>query len=79
MSIFNDDRRYSDDPDDYRAWRSELDRELRKANYVEDRDCENCKHYVIQNEGLTEALFGKLYGCELWECNYKGKTDECNS
>ena len=73
MSIFNDDRRYSDNEDEYLEWKAELDREFRKANYVEDRDCENCKHYVKQNEGMTEALFGELYGCELWDCCYESE------
>lgn len=42
----------------------------------EKRDCETCCHYVKQNEGNTEALFGELYGCELWDCDYKRKEEE---
>lgn len=40
------------------------------------RDCKSCKHYVKQNEGNTEALFGELYGCEKWECKFEGKEEE---
>ena len=37
------------------------------------QDCESCVHYVKSNEGHTEALFGELYECELWECNYESE------
>lgn len=40
---------------------------------MKDRDCKNCKHYVKSNEGNTEALFGELYSCESWECNFEPK------
>jgi len=30
MSIYNDDRRYSDDPEEYLAWREEVKREARR-------------------------------------------------
>ena len=42
---------------------------------MKDRDCENCKHYVKSNEGNTEALFGELYSCESWECNFEPKEE----
>ena len=43
MSLFNDDRRYSDDPDEYLAWKAELERECRKEGrdqkeYEEDKE-----------------------------------------
>lgn len=43
---------------------------------AEERDCKSCKHYVKQNEGNTEALFGEIYGCEKWECKFEGKEEE---
>jgi hypothetical protein len=41
----------------------------------QERDCENCRHYVKQNEGNTEALFGELYGCEKWSCEFEPKEE----
>lgn len=36
-----------------------------------DRVCKNCKHFVKSNEGHTEALFGEIYSCEKWECEFE--------
>lgn len=41
MSIFNDDRRYSDDPDEYAEWKAEVAWECRREageyeNYDDD-------------------------------------------
>ena len=33
MSIYNDSRRYSDDPDEYREWQAELARESSREDY----------------------------------------------
>ena len=38
MSIFNDRRRYSDDPEEYLAWKSELEWECRRDDYEQDDD-----------------------------------------
>ena len=36
--------------------------------------CKNCKHYVLANESIGSiALFGELYGCELFDCKYTRK------
>lgn len=44
MSIFNDDRRYSDDPEEYLAWREEMKRECKgDNNYPEDAEQEEDK------------------------------------
>ena len=32
MSIFNDDRRYSDDPEEYLEWKHEVEQECRRNN-----------------------------------------------
>lgn len=40
-----------------------------------ERDCGNCKHYVLQN--LIIGRYGspdeKRYGCEKWECEFEPK------
>lgn len=36
MSLFNDDRRYSDDPEEYLQWKYELERECRKEGMKPD-------------------------------------------
>lgn len=33
MSIFNDERRYSDNPDEYEEWKAEVAWECRRDNY----------------------------------------------
>lgn len=33
MSIFNDSRRYSNDPDEYEEWKAEVAWECRRDNY----------------------------------------------
>lgn len=38
MSIFNDPRRYSDDPEEYEQWKSEVEWECRRDNYEPDED-----------------------------------------
>jgi hypothetical protein len=38
MSIFHDDRQFSDDESEYMAWKSELERECRKDDYEPERD-----------------------------------------
>ena len=40
MSILNDDRRYSDDPEEYMAWREEVKREYGREDYERDYDDE---------------------------------------
>ena len=37
MSILNDDRRYSDDPEEYLAWREEVKREYAREEYEDDQ------------------------------------------
>ena len=41
--------------------------------FMEEHNCKRCKHYVKQNEGRTEALYGEIYGCEKWECEFEAK------
>ena len=36
MSIFNDDRRYSEDEDEYRMWKQEVEREYRMDEAYDD-------------------------------------------
>ena len=43
------------------------------ALIMEERCCTRCKHYVKQNEGRTEALYGEIYGCEKWKCEFEAK------
>lgn len=38
MSIFNDPRRYSDDPEEYEEWKAEVAWECRRDNYEADED-----------------------------------------
>lgn len=38
MSIHNDDRQYSDDPDEYEEWKSELAWEYRNDSFEYDED-----------------------------------------
>lgn len=40
MSIYNDDRRFSNDPEEYEAWRQEVQREARRDSqeYYGDDD-----------------------------------------
>ena len=38
MSIFNDERRYSDDPEKYNEWKAEVAWECRRDNYEPDND-----------------------------------------
>ena len=40
MSIFNDDRRYSDDPEEYLEWKWEVERECRREEYYDDEPTE---------------------------------------
>lgn len=47
MSIYNDDRRYSDDPDEYLAWREEVKREAQRDLYEEG-------DYEYESEGDIE-------------------------
>lgn len=44
MSIFNDKRRFSDDPDEYLEWKAEVERECRRDYEPDDDlviDCED--------------------------------------
>ena len=38
MSIFNDQRRYSDDPEEYEEWKAEVAWECRRDNYEADEN-----------------------------------------
>lgn len=38
MSIFNDPRRYSDDPNEYAEWKAEVAWECRRDDYEPDED-----------------------------------------
>lgn len=38
MSIFNDKRRFSDDPDEHLEWKAEVERECRRDDYEQDDD-----------------------------------------
>lgn len=50
MSIFNDPRRYSDDPDEYEEWKAEVAWECRRDNeYYEPEDL------VIDTEGEDDV------------------------
>ena len=37
-----------------------------------DRDCENCKNYVIQ--GMTSKDHVPYYGCSKWDCEFEPTT-----
>jgi len=50
MSIFNDSRRYSDDPDEYEEWKAEVAWECRRDDY-EPEDL------VIDTEGEDDVDF----------------------
>ena len=38
MSLFEDDRRYSDDPEEYLQWKYELERECRRDDEDPEKD-----------------------------------------
>ena len=40
---------------------------------IEDRCCTRCKHYVKQSDKRTETLYGSIYGCEKWNCEFEAK------
>lgn len=43
MSILNDDRQYSDDPEEYLAWKWEVEREYRKQEYLDKKEYEDAE------------------------------------
>ena len=44
---------------------------------MKERDCEHCKHYIIKGEAINPINPElKLYGCELWECEFEEAEDE---
>ena len=49
-----------------------------------NRDCKNCKHYVVSDTKHNYEQNGcgtytqKIYSCEKWECEYEPK-DECKA
>lgn len=44
---------------------------------MENRDCKNCKHYVLQNVKINLPGYPdtKYYGCESWECEFEAKEE----
>lgn len=50
---------------------------------TKDRDCKNCKHYVVTDVKHNYEMNGcgmydqKIYGCEKWECEFEAKTTFC--
>lgn len=34
----------------------------------EERNCENCKHYVLNDSGF--------WACEKWKCNYEPEEED---
>ena len=38
-----------------------------------DRDCENCKNYVMQ--GMIPKDHVPYYGCSKWDCEFEPKED----
>ena len=42
---------------------------------MSDRNCKNCKHYVLQNVKINLPGYPdtKYYGCEKWDCEFDVK------
>ena len=47
--------------------------------YEEDdeRDCENCAHYVVVRTKYYALGSEDIYGCESWECKFEPKEEPC--
>lgn len=47
-----------------------------------ERDCKNCKHYVVKDVRQNYEPNGcgtysqMIYGCELWECNHEKEDND---
>ena len=44
-----------------------------------ERECKECAHYIVVDTKNNYCMNGcgtytqKIYGCELWECEFKAK------
>ena len=45
---------------------------------MNDRNCKNCKHYVLQNVKINLPGYPdtKYYGCKKWDCEFNEKEDD---
>jgi hypothetical protein len=43
---------------------------IKKEMGINERDCENCKHYVLHDKTVN---LPPIYACEEWECEFKPK------
>ena len=41
-----------------------------KERQTNDRDCENCKHYVLHDKTVN---LPPIYACEEWDCSFEPK------
>lgn len=42
----------------------------RDQNQTNERDCENCKHYVLHDKTVN---LPPIYACEEWDCSFESK------
>ena len=52
---------------------------------MNERNCKECAHYIVTDTRNNYCMNGcgtytqEIYGCEVWECEFKEKESDGNS